>query len=48
MGRVLTRNKQDILKRSQFLDGTVLILYLIHGKYGARHGILPVETAIDT
>ena len=44
---VLARDDEDILKRSQTLDGPELVLYLCRGEDHSTHGILAVEGAVD-
>ena len=46
LGRVLSRYKENILKRGEFLYCLILILYLLWCKDGARHGVAAVETTI--
>ena len=44
---VLARDDEDILKRSQTLDGPELVLYLCRGEDHSPHGVLAVEGAVD-
>ena len=47
LGGVLSRHDEEILERSELLDGLVLVLTLVDGEDGARHGVLAVEAAVD-
>ena len=48
LGRILSGNKQQVLKRSQFLDGLLFVFDFLFCQNGTLHGIADVETAIDT
>ena len=47
LGRVLARHQQQVLKRSQLLDGLVFVLHLLKREDGALHRVADVEAAID-
>ena len=47
LGGILSRDQEDVLERSQLLDGLVFVLDLFGSQDDPGHWILPVKPAVD-